>query len=134
MGQDRRDCHRTERLRCLRGVEWQLSLVCTNFYCDAYCPQEWVTKESPFTFVTDGVESAIEQAKQVAVERNVSVGGSKIVQQCLQAGLLDERQIGLAPILLGAGIRLFEHLGTKRIDLESTEVIEGTGLTHLRFQ
>ena len=64
----------------------------------------------------------------------MSVGGSKIVQQCLKAGLLDEIQIDLAPILLGAGIRLFEHLGPKPIELESTEVIEGAGVTHLRFQ
>jgi dihydrofolate reductase len=97
-------------------------------------PQEWVTEESPFTFVTDGVESAIEQAKQVAGEKNVSVGGSKIVQQCLKAGLLDEIQIDLVPILLGVGIRLFENLGPEPIELESVGVIEGTGVTHLRFQ
>lgn len=97
-------------------------------------PQEWVEKESPFTFVTDGVESAIEKAKQAAGDKNVSVGGSTIVQQCLRAGLLDEIQIDLAPILLGAGIRLFDHLGTEPIELESTGVIEGSGVTHLRFR
>jgi dihydrofolate reductase len=96
-------------------------------------PQEWVTKESPFIFVTDGVESALEKAKQVAGEKNVSVGGSKIVQQCLKAGLLDELQIDLVPILLGVGIRLFENLGSQPIKLENTGVIEGVGVTHLRF-
>ena len=97
-------------------------------------PQEWVKEESPFTFVTDGVKRAIEKAKQVAGEKNVGVGGSKIVQQCLKADLLDELQIDLVPILLGEGIRLFDHLGPRPIELESTEVIEGAGVTHLRFQ
>jgi dihydrofolate reductase len=97
-------------------------------------PQEWVKEGSPFTFVTDGVESAIDKAKQVAGDKNVSVGGSKIVQQCLKAGLLDEIQIDLVPILLGGGIRLFDHLDTEPIELESTGVIEGSGVTHLRFQ
>ena len=97
-------------------------------------PEEWVEKASPFTFVTDGVESTIEKAKLVAGEKNVSVGGSTIVQQCLKAGLFDEIQIDLVPILLGAGIRLFDHLGTGPIELESTGVIEGSGVTHLRFR
>jgi dihydrofolate reductase len=97
-------------------------------------PQEWVKEGSPFTFVTDGVESAIEKAKQVAGDKNVSVGGSTITQQCLKAKLLDEIQIDLVPILLGAGIRLFDDLGTEPIALESIGVIEGSGVTHLRFQ
>jgi dihydrofolate reductase len=97
-------------------------------------PQEWVKEGSPFTFVTDGVESAIEKARHAAGDKNVSVGGTTIVQQCLKARLLDEIQIDLAPVLLGAGIRLFDHLGPEPIELESTGVIEGTGVTHLRFQ
>jgi dihydrofolate reductase len=97
-------------------------------------PQEWVKEGSPFTFVMDGVESAIEKAKQVAGDRNVSVGGSTIIQQCLKGGLLDEIQIDLVPILLGAGIRLFDHLGTESIELENIGVIEGSGVTHLRFR
>jgi dihydrofolate reductase len=97
-------------------------------------PQEWLKNESLFTFVTDGVESAIEKAKQTAGDKNVSVGGSKITQQCLKAGLIDEIQIDLVPILLGAGIRLFDDLGATPIELESTGMIEGTGVTHLRFR
>lgn len=97
-------------------------------------PQAWVGKGSPFMFVTDGVASAIAQAKDIAGDKNVAIGGSTILQQCLQAGLLDEIQIDLVPILLGAGIRLFDQLGTGPINLESTGVVEGAGVTHLRFR
>jgi dihydrofolate reductase len=94
-------------------------------------PQEWVFEGSPFTFVTDGLESAVEQARAVAGDKNVAVGAASIVQQCIRAGLLDEIHIDLVPVLLGDGIRLFDHLGTGPIELESTEMIEGAGVTHL---
>ena len=97
-------------------------------------PQEWVKEGSPFTFVTDGVESAIRQAKKVAGDKNVGVSSASIAQQCLKAGLLDEIQIDLAPVLLGSGVRLFDNLGTTPIELESLWVVEGTGITHLRFR
>jgi dihydrofolate reductase len=97
-------------------------------------PQEWVKEGSPFTFVTDGVESAIEKAKKTAGDKTVGVGAASIAQQCIKAGLLDEIQIHLAPVLLGDGIRLFEHLGTGPIELESTRVIDAPGVTHLRFR
>ena len=97
-------------------------------------PQEWVKEGSPFTFVTDGVESAIEKAKKDAGDKNVGVGGSTITQQCLLAGLLDEIRIHLAPILLGAGIRLFDHLGAEPIELERTRVIDAPGVAHLGFR
>jgi dihydrofolate reductase len=97
-------------------------------------PQEWVYEGSPFTFVTDGLESAVEQARAVAGDMNVAVGAASIAQQCIRAGLLDEIHIDLVPVLLGDGIRLFDHLGAGPIDLESTEVIEGAGVTHLTFR
>jgi dihydrofolate reductase len=97
-------------------------------------PQEWVKAGSPFTFVTDGVESAIEQAKAVAGDKNVAVGSATTMQQCIKAGLLDEIHIDLAPVLLGDGIRLFDNLGTAPIELEITRVIEGTGVTHLIYR
>jgi dihydrofolate reductase len=97
-------------------------------------PQEWVYEGSPFTFVTDGVESAVEQAKAVAGDKTVGVGAASIAQQCINAGLLDEVQIHLAPVLLGNGIRLFDHLGTEPIELESTRVIDAPDVTHLRFR
>jgi dihydrofolate reductase len=97
-------------------------------------PQEWVYEGSPFTFVTDGVESAVEQAKAVAGEKDVAVGAASIAQQCIRAGLLDEIHIDLVPVLLGGGVRLFEHLGTTPIELGSSRVVEAPGVTHLTFR
>ena len=97
-------------------------------------PQEWDYERSPFTFVTDGLESAVEQARAVAGDKDVGVIGASLVQQCIRAGLLDEIHIDLVPVLLGDGIRLFDHLGTEPIELETTRVIEGAGVTHLTFR
>ncbi len=94
-------------------------------------PQEW---GSPFIFVTDGIESAIRQARDIAGDKNVAVGSASTLQQCIQAGLLDEIHIDLAPLLLGSGLRLFEHLGTMPIDLEQIAVVKGTGVTHLHYR
>ena len=97
-------------------------------------PQEWVKPGSPFTFVTDGVEGAVQQAKQAAGEGVVDLMGASIVQQCLRAGLVDEIQIDLAPVLLGGGVSLFDHLGTGPIELERIKVVEGVDITHLLFR
>ncbi|HEY3206754.1 MAG TPA: dihydrofolate reductase family protein [Gaiellaceae bacterium] len=87
-----------------------------------------------FTFVTDGVESAVEQARAAAGDKNVSVGGgASVIQQLMDAGLLDEIQIHLVPVLLGGGVRLLENVGVA--DLERTEFASSpTGVTHLRFR
>lgn len=97
-------------------------------------PQEWVAEGSPFTFVTDGVESAIRQAKQAAGDKDVVICTPSILQQCLKAGLIDEIYVDVAPVLLGGGIRLFDHLGTASIRLESIRAIEAPGVTHLGFR
>jgi dihydrofolate reductase len=97
-------------------------------------PPEWVYEGSPFTFVTDGVESAIHQAKQAAGDKNVVVNGSKVAQQCLAASLIDEIHIDLVPVLLGDGIRLFEHLGAAPIELATTSVVDAPGVTHLKYR
>jgi dihydrofolate reductase len=97
-------------------------------------PQEWVYEGSPFTFVTDGIQSALEQAKAVAGDKDVAVGAASIVQQCIRAGLLEEIHVDLVPVLLGDGVRLFDHLDTEPIELESTRVIEAPGITHLTFR
>src|ERR671917_896824 len=81
-------------------------------------PQEGVYEGSPFTFVTEGLESALEKAKEVAGDKGVAVGAASLAQQCIRAGLLDEIHVDLVPVLLGDGVRLFEHLGTTPIDLE----------------
>ncbi|MBV9357601.1 MAG: dihydrofolate reductase family protein [Chloroflexi bacterium] len=97
-------------------------------------PAEVPRGESHYTFVTDGVESAVAQAKAVAGERDVSVMGSAVPRQCLQAGLLDEIQVALVPVLLGGGVTPFGQLGTPSIELERVHVIEAPGVTHLRFR
>lgn len=97
-------------------------------------PPEWVRPDSPFTFVTDGIESALEQARAVAGEKNVGIGGgANVIQQYLAAGLLDELRLHVAPVLLGSGRRLFEHLGDQTIELERTRVVESPYATHLFF-
>jgi dihydrofolate reductase len=97
-------------------------------------PQHVPEGESRYTFVTDGVESAIAQAKAAAGDRYVSLMGASIPQQCLRAGLLDEIQIHLVPVLLGAGVRLFDHLGSDNVELETIRVVDSPGVTHLRFR
>ncbi len=86
-----------------------------------------------FTFVTDGIERALEQARKTAGGNNVQVGAANVAQQYLEARLVDEIQVHLVPVLLGSGVRLFESLGAAPIELERTRVIESTGVTHLRF-
>ncbi|MDB5177407.1 MAG: dihydrofolate reductase [Candidatus Saccharibacteria bacterium] len=79
------------------------------------------------TFVTDGIESAISQARQAAGDKNVQViGGADTIQQCLNAGLCDELQIDIMPILLGNGLRLLENIDTDTIKLERSNVEEIT--------
>ncbi len=97
-------------------------------------PEQVPHGESHYTFVTDGVQSAIEQAKAAAGDKYVSLMGASIPQQCLRAGLLDEIQIHLVPVLLGAGVRLFDHLGSENIELETMRVVDSPGVTHLRFR
>jgi dihydrofolate reductase len=97
-------------------------------------PEGWDYEGSPFTFVTDGVESAVEQAKAAAGEKNVAVGAASIVQQCLRAGLLDEVHVDLVSVLLGDGVRLFDRLGTEHIELERTRLVEAPDVTHITFR
>jgi dihydrofolate reductase len=87
-----------------------------------------------FTFVNDGVESAIEQAKAAAGDRDVSIGGgASTVQQALAAGLLDELQISFVPLFLGGGVRLFEDVPAG-IELRVERVLVGPGVTHVRYE
>jgi dihydrofolate reductase len=97
-------------------------------------PQEWARAGSPFIFVTDGVESAIRQARQAAQDKDVVICTASILQQALKAGLVDEVYVDVAPVLLGGGVRLFDNLGPKPVELESIRVIEVPGVTHLGFR
>jgi dihydrofolate reductase len=88
-----------------------------------------------FTFVTDGIGSALDQARAVAGEKNVHVaGGADVVQQYLNAGLLDELQIHVAPMLLGSGTRLLDNLDAAAIELRATRVRSSPYVTHLKYE
>jgi dihydrofolate reductase len=90
--------------------------------------------KTQFYFVTDGIESAIRQAQQLAGEKSVALHGASSVQQALQAGLLDEFHLTIAPVLLGEGVRLFDHLGSAPIRLERIRSVESPGAIHLSFR
>ncbi|HYY79554.1 MAG TPA: dihydrofolate reductase family protein [Actinomycetes bacterium] len=96
-------------------------------------PAEVPETSVPYTFVTDGIESAIRQAKAAAGDRYVALMGSQAAQQCLQAGLLDEIQVAVVPLLLGGGVRLFDHIGGP-VRLEITSVVDAPGVTHLGYR
>lgn len=96
-------------------------------------PEEWSGPDSPFTFVTDGVESALEQARQLVGDKHIGISGSQIVQQALNAGLVDEIQIDLAPYLLGSGIRLFDNLNAP-IELQITRVVDTPTVSHILYR
>lgn len=97
-------------------------------------PQQWVYEGSPFVFVTDGVESAVRQAKQAAGEKDVVVCTATILQQCLNLGLMDEIHVDVAPLLLGQGVRLFDRLEIEPTELERIRVVAAPGVTHLGFR
>lgn len=97
-------------------------------------PQEWVKEGSPFTFVTDGVESAIRQAKEVAGDKEVVICTPSILQQALKAGLVDEIYVDLAPILIGGGVSMFDHLGIGPVDLECIQVTQTPDVVHLAYR
>lgn len=97
-------------------------------------PQEWLKEGSPFTFVTDGIESAVRQARQAAGDKHVSIASASIAQQCIRAGLLDEIIIDLAPVILGGGVRLFDKLGIAPLNLEQITAVEGKDVTHIKYR
>lgn len=88
----------------------------------------------PFTFVTDGVESALTQARAAAGDRPVVVATPSITRQLLDLELLDTISVSLVPVLLGKGIRFFDQLAKSPVKLSDPTVIQGTGVTHLTYQ
>ncbi len=88
-----------------------------------------------FHFVTDGIESALEQARGAAGGKDVMLwGGAQVVQQYLAAGLLDELELHVVPVILGAGARLFANLGDATVRLEQVRAVEAPGVTHLKYR
>jgi dihydrofolate reductase len=91
--------------------------------------------DTTFHFVTDGIESALSQAKRAAADREVLLmGGANAIQQFLAAGLVNEINLSIAPLLLGAGERLLDNLGDPAPRLEQTRVVEGPGVVHVRYR
>jgi dihydrofolate reductase len=90
--------------------------------------------QPPYTFVTDGVEEAVAQARGAAEGKDVSLMGATIVQQCLRAGLLDELTISLVPVVLGRGVRLIDGLEAGNVKLELAGVVDAPGVTHLTYR
>ena len=97
-------------------------------------PQEWVYEGSPFTFVTEGIESAVAMAQALAGDKHVAISTPSIMQQCLRAGLLDEITLDLVPVLLGEGTKLFDNLPQAGVNLEPLGVVIGDGVTHVRYR
>lgn len=108
------------------GYEYQAPL----FIVTHQAPEQVAKGENDklsFTFITNGVASAIQQAKAAAGNKNVViVGGANLIQQCLNTGLMDELEIGIMPVLLGAGLRLFDNLDAT-YELEKIKLIESPG-------
>ena len=99
--------------------------------------REPVTKEggTTFTFVTDGIDAALDRARDAAGGKDIGLsGGANIAQQYLKAGLVDEMELHVVPVLLGAGARLFDNLEAAKIELDCTRVIEAPGVTHLTYR
>ena len=103
------------------------------FVVTHHVPDGWPRPGSTVQFVTDGIATAVARAKSAAGAKSVFVHGAKTIQQCLDAGLLDEVHIDLAAVLLGAGVRLFDDLAHTPIILGDPTVIAGVGVTHLRY-
>lgn len=96
--------------------------------------QPIVMKSGTFTFIDGGIEAALGQAREATGDKNINLMGADIAQQFLQAGLLDEIHLQIAPVLMGQGRRLFEHLGNQPIELERVKAIESPYVTHLQFR
>jgi dihydrofolate reductase len=87
-----------------------------------------------FTFVTDGIERALELAREAAGDRDVAIaGGADVIQQCLVAGLLDELEVHLTQVMLGGGVRLLDRPELAGLSLGLTRVVESPGVVHMRF-
>jgi dihydrofolate reductase len=97
-------------------------------------PADWDFPDAPFTFVTDGVASAVAQARALAGDRVVSVTPGNVGGQAFQAGLVDEVLVDLVPVVFGAGVRYFGDYAGSPLLLENPEIVQGDRVTHLRYR
>jgi dihydrofolate reductase len=112
--------------------EYQVPLFVLTHHIPEKKPKE--TKTLSITFVTDGIESAVEKAKAAAGDKNVILIGASTNQQCINAGLCDELHIGIMPVLLGGGLRFFEHMDGAQITLEKVKTFESGARTDIWFR
>jgi dihydrofolate reductase len=116
------------------NYEYQVPIFVLTHQAPAKMPKQ--TDQLSFTFVTDGIQSAIQQAKAAAGEKDITIiGATSTARQCLKAGLAEELHVDIMPVLLGGGLRAFEDLGTESIQLERIKVMQLPGdRTHLQFR
>jgi dihydrofolate reductase len=116
------------------NYEYQVPIFVLTHAAPQRHPRE--TGELTFTFVTNGIESAIARARAAAGDKDVTVvGGPSTIRQCLRAGLVDELHVDVMPVLLGGGLRLFDDSGAAQPQLARIKVVEApAGRTHLRFR
>jgi dihydrofolate reductase len=94
-----------------------------------------VTEGTTFTFVTAGIEAALQQAREAAGGKDVALaGGASVAQQYLRAGLVDEMQLHVAPVLLGGGTRLLDNLEGANLELQCVRVVAAPGVAHLKYR
>jgi dihydrofolate reductase len=98
-------------------------------------PDGWPRDDAPFTFVSEGIERAIEVAAELAGDKGVGLNGGTIASQALNAGLLDEVWVDLVPVLLGGGTPFFEGLGVAPVELEGpVSITDAPDVTHIRYR
>jgi dihydrofolate reductase len=114
------------------NYEFQVPIFVLTHHIPEKKPKE--TETLSVTFVTDGVESAIAKARAAAGDKNVILIGASTNQQCINAGLCDELHVGIMPVLLGGGLRLFKHIDVAQITLEKIKIFEAGGRTDIWFR
>jgi dihydrofolate reductase len=115
------------------NYEYQVPIFVLTHLAPEKHPKE--NEDLTFTFVSDGIESAVRQAKAAAGDKDVTmIGGASTIQQGLRAGLIDELHIDIMPVLLGGGLRLLENLDPEQVKLEKIHLSETADRTHLKFR
>ncbi len=104
------------------------------FVVTHHVPADWPFPDAPFTFVTDGLSSAIDQAKAFAAGRDVALNAGHLTGQALAAGLIDELAVNLVPVVFGSGVRFFGDYAGSPLLLDDPQVVQGDRVTHLRYR
>jgi dihydrofolate reductase len=104
------------------------------FVLTHHAPETVPEGDPPYTFVTEGIERAVELARGAAGDKDVDLMGAKVVQQALRAGLLDELIIHLVPVVLGRGVRLLDGLEPGSVAVDLVQVVDAPGVTHLKYR